>query len=353
MISKHSAPKETIMRLDKLLQRRSEAGAQVSPLVTHPSPLLRRAFTLIELLVVIAIIAVLIALTMAGVQRVRVTAKYALISNEIGQMGAAVAAFQRDKKVDFIPSKIRLRERMDYYIDPGNDPTGFERASLGYLKQAWPHLAAPLVTGVSPYPTGGSIPGVNGLDWNGDGIVGNGYIDLEGDQCLVFFLGGIPRPQGNNVFGAGGFSNNPRNPSDANSLGAPYFEFRTDRLKVSTNAAGQSGFPSYLDPFGAVPYAYYSSYGRKNAYNVATNANADCYTLMNLALSPNFVPYMDTFQAGPPVVYTCFQPTGCQIISAGLDKRFGDGGFLRQGGNLQEPGGDNVANFIGGRLSSY
>jgi len=291
----------------------------------------REAFTLIELLVVIAIIAVLVGLTTAGVQRVRVAAKRAQISNEIGQLSTAVGVFQRDKGVTFIPSRIMLRERMDYVSANG----ALEIDSANYLKQVWSHLPIRL-DGVSPYPAG-TVPGANGIDWNGDGVISPNPVILEGDQCVVFFLGGIPRPQGGGVFAMGGFSNNPVNPADATSLKAPTFEFPTSRLK---DGRGQ-GYPSFLDPFGVQPFAYFSSFGAKNGYN--RYGSSDCATL---GLSP----YADI--AGPPVNY--FQPTGHQIISAGYNKQFGPGGLLLSGGLTEAlPGGDDLTNFHTGQLSGY
>ncbi len=307
----------------------------------------RQAFTLIELLVVISIIAILMGLTLAGVMRIRVAAKRATVSNEMGQLGSSIGVFQRDKKVDFIPSRIVLRERMDY-----NSSSPIEVESANYLKQVWPHIPLNLT------PGGGVPPPAPfaGINWNGSNnagtpIIDSGAVTLEGDQCLVFFLGGIPQPQGGGVFGAGGFSKNPRDPSAA-PLSAPNFEFVTSRLKANGNAALLTGFPSYIDPFGDVPYAYYSCYGRKNGYNAQTAANGDCPTVMSSFGTANFVPYRDTQASATQ--FTHFQPTGFQIVSAGFDKQFGVGGLLRPNGAGQgSPDGDNITNFHPGPLSGY
>src|SRR5207248_1531508 len=98
---------------------------------------------------------------------------------------------------------------------------------------------------------------------------------LEGEECLVFFLGGI---QTTNPPNCVGFSTDPFNPASLPVPGSgetrkgPYFNFKANRLVL-----GPSGkFLMYNDPYGT-PYAYYSSYKLKNGYSrYGTN---DCPTL--------------------------------------------------------------------------
>lgn len=291
----------------------------------------RSAFTLIELLVVMGIIATLVALLLPAINGARESARVARATTEMGQMAGGIGTFKDRRRVAHIPSRIVLREKLDY-----NAADSTERASVNYLRAAWPTLYLPTDfapgTALTVVVGGRTVP--CGIDWNGNGVIdGDGTNSpawlLEGDQCLVFFLGGIPR-NGR----ADGFSDHPRNPAQVPG-GAAFFEFPTDRLVPSTNAAGQAGFPSFIDPWGVKPYAFFSSYGQKNGYNPA-----DCPTL-------GATPYRD--QTG-----AFFQPTGFQIISAGRDKDFGAGGQLTKGGLTQAmPDADNVTHFFEGKLVGY
>ncbi|MFO0805541.1 MAG: type II secretion system protein [Gemmataceae bacterium] len=293
----------------------------------------RNGFTTIELLVVIAIIAVLLALTTGAVSRVRVAAKRTETASDVGQLATAAQAFMRDKKVDYIPSRIVLRERMDY-----NSSDPLEVASATYLKQVWPQIPLSL-------SAGGGNPPYASIDWNGNGSLDTAPVTLEGDQCLVFFLGGIPVSQGNGTFAATGFTKNPQDPAGVlANRGSASFEFKMSRLRArSGTAAGARGFPSYYDPHFSgdttidQPYAYFSSYGRKNGYNPW--GTSDCASL-------GISPYRDT-------ATTYYQPTGFQIVSAGADQNFGAGGLAPSAATaLGRPDADNITQFANGQISN-
>src|SRR5262245_46642027 len=193
----------------------------------------RAAFTLIELMVVMAILTLMLTLLMSGVQRVRVAAKRNGAHTEIYQLGQGVAAFKQKFSVDYIPSKIVLREN-GAYVTNGPDPVQnkLELDSINWLKQAWPLLAFP-------------------VDWNQNNTTDTTPYTLEGDQCLVFFLGGI-----NENGQPSGFSTNKSNPMDASTtqrLG-PFFQFETQRLVARTaTSGGVVGFRSFYDPWKAQP----------------------------------------------------------------------------------------------------
>ena len=130
---------------------------------------------------------------------------------------------------------------------------------------------------------------------------------LSGDQCLVFFLGGM-------VVGsppeAQGFSTDSRNPTrlDTDRIG-PFYSFPSNRL----SQVNGNGFFSYNDPYGT-PYAYFSSYKTPNGYNRYFNLfkNSDCFNFNNLVVWPYYS------SAGK-----YHNPKSFQIISAGKDNTFG------------------------------
>jgi len=299
----------------------------------------RMAFTLVELLVVIAIIVVLVGMLMVGVFKALDTAYEARTRTDITQIAAAVESFKTKYQVSWVPSRIRLREILNTYDVNNANPAiaQLERDSIDYLQKVWPRLS------------GTTIP-INGtpaqwVDWNGDGVPDSQagvppnfpnlnlqdptlFVDLEGEQCLVFFLGGIPQYNAStNTFTATGFSTNASNPSQpTGDRVPPFFDFKSDRLRPWPGTAGL--FPSYLDGYGKTPYAYFSSYKTANGYNrYIAFGNSDCqslpatYVQAGVTYPTSVWPYAQTL--GASSVYHNAQTF--QLISAGKDTFFGPG----------------------------
>lgn len=145
----------------------------------------RRGFTLVELVVVLLIILIMAGLLLsavAGIQRRRDTAKAFF---ELNALAKALDTFKQEKGV-YPPSRIYLIESGDY--SPANT-SGLNcdlelvARSVRYLKAIFPKIRLrvrdtdPAVA--EPY------------DFNGNGNTTEVF-ELFGDQCLVFFLGGVP-----------------------------------------------------------------------------------------------------------------------------------------------------------------
>ncbi len=247
-----------------------------------------RGFTLVELLVVILILAVLIALLLPALNGALKTARKAAVGAEINQLAQALASFKA-KYGDYPPSRIYLAENGDFgsaaftAIGPG-DITYAQLAqrSVAALRKFFPRVVL--------NTSGGAVfsPGSSSwYDFNGNGVMDDGYYILQGHECLAFFLGGIPTPnppaslQVPNVaplnplavptsFAMSGFGKDPTNPFSNNifsdprlPLGngqyspnpmysgnrqSPLFEFANNRLALDPN--GLSGIPGYVDSLG-------------------------------------------------------------------------------------------------------
>lgn len=271
----------------------------------------RTGFTLIELLVVIAIIAILVGLTAAGVMKVMFKGPELQNRNDITQLASAIESFKGKFQVEYIPSRIKLCRTLNQY-DPNQQ---LDKDSIAYLKKLFPRCEA----------TWGS----SGIDWGPPGW-GN-VVTLEGQECLVFFLGGKQVTGPNGVMG---FSSNPLSPMPPPGVNGditPFAEFKSDRLVPGTNG----GFFVYLDAHKSLPYAYFSSYKSRNNYN--RYGSSDCPTL-------GVSPYREA--AGQNRYYN---PSGFQIISAGTNKLFGPGDAPLP---APRPGDDDLANFHPRRLGA-
>jgi prepilin-type N-terminal cleavage/methylation domain-containing protein len=286
----------------------------------------RQAFTLVELLVVIAIIAVLAALLLSGVMRFISQGDVVTARSEITNLEGAMAQFKQEFGVDHIPSDFVLHE--DQYDTSQLD----QRKAVGYLTTLFGKNLFK-----QPMGTPANIVYVN-VDWNSDGDRTD-RVRLTGEQCLVFFLGGIQRNSGSG-FDCLGFGKTPTDPSlnitnPATARVGPFFQFKTDRL-----TPGASGFLVYRDAYKRAPtdpqaaYAYFAA-SRSGTYE---------------AYSTSAFYYVDG--TGKPI-----NPNGYQILCAGADGRFGSipgtpGTWTESAGTVVENGKDDQANFASGLLKA-
>jgi len=281
----------------------------------------RRGFTLIELLVVIAIIGVLIGLLLPAVMAVIRARLRAQTLYEIGKMDDSMKAAMNEylQKPQTLPGKLVLSNTLSNYTSKPNTPN--------VTPQDWDYSRDALrkMFGSRLFQSGTTV------NWDGSGVAGNISV-LEGQQCLVFYLGGIPTVQPNGLIKMNGFSQNPTDPSDLTTKErfGPYYEFPATRL---IRPAG-SAFPTYIDVYGSPtdpkskPYVYFGGTGASNSYLAYTSLGVQ--------------PYKDgTGKFANPSTF--------QIISAGRDQAFGTSGVLPPTDSV---GQDDLSNFATGQLSS-
>jgi prepilin-type N-terminal cleavage/methylation domain-containing protein len=297
----------------------------------------RAGFTLIEILIVVAIIAILVSLLMAGVFYAYGRMKETGANSDISQMTASLQAFKAKFGV-YPPSRIRLCSNYARYSSNptmGAGGSQLDADSITFLNRMWPNIGA-----------------FSGINWAGNG----NPVDeiLDGDQCLVFFLGGIPNPIGTSppTFNdSWGFSVNPKDPSDAANPNTkvgkipPFFAFSTSRLFVRNPNPNPQNFASYKDYYNQQPYLYFSAFNRKNGYNPS-------YFVQVL----NVQPYFSVAPAANSLGQF-FNPDSGQIICAGADGVFGPGGqWTSATAEIVYPttskggGADDLTNFHSARM---
>lgn len=325
-------------------------------------------FTLVELMVVVVIIAILIGLVLPAITGVRTRAREAQVINDISQLEKAITAF----KVDF---GIDPPSRITFYALPANpmgttpnwdndpaDPLGCVR-SKAFIKQIWPKFDFTNCGGAS---NGATFPGVPG---------NINRLDLNGSECLVFFLGGM-------IDGASGafsgFSKDRTRPFAPRSVisnrEGPYFEFN-GALKVPASATAGDGnwsgrltdkdndwLPEYKDtlPQQTMPYVYFNA----SSGSYRTNSGAPPTGPANPTPTPNWYntdgfpflnfAYYSSVDPASPRASAPYKPRGFQIISPGSDGIFGTGGKFNPDdtSNLSRDDRDNLTNFHSGRLAN-
>jgi prepilin-type N-terminal cleavage/methylation domain-containing protein len=355
----------------------------------------RGAFTLIEMLLVLAIIAALAALLLAAVFRATLFGQGVGLANDVRQLDVGLQKF-KDKFGFYPPSRIKLCKRQsDYsYWTTGGQMGKLEADSIFYLSK----LAARITdnTATSPQPAGIGNGGVQTkspwmctadkgsgagatllantdyIDWDQSNSYTStlttasppafsaapAFITLEGDQCLVFFLGGIVLANAGSTpappFTCDGFSYDAFNPAKPRATPqeqrATFYNFDSPRLTLINyndyisagpvnNQIGSfvNRFPSYQDSQGT-PLIYFSSYRLTNGYNRYFDANPTVQPTYSLG------PWSDCHGQGVwPYAQANITPTSAiggtlslspitfanpdtyQVICAGPDKKFGPG----------------------------
>lgn len=233
----------------------------------------RRGFTMVELLVVILIIAILTALLVPAIAAAVAAAKNAQVAAEQQNLQTALADF-KNKYGEYPPSRIILHNNGYYPFNDTTQVNGTNDITYGDLNQRTVRAMRKYFPRAGNYfSTSGVVTDPTRPTWTNKAI---GSVILEGDECLVFFLGGIPQQVTAGAGNSGGwsvtgFNRDPSNPFIANTTSrtVPLFEFAPQRL-VDVDG---DGYPSYIDPLSGGsanlelrPYAYFSAYGN-NGYD--------------------------------------------------------------------------------------
>ena len=330
----------------------------------------RRGFTLIEVLTVVVVITILIALLLPALSGVRKRTRIAQVRTEISTLEAAIAQFKADFGVE-PPGSIRLFNSAAGWNTVGASPAAeaIRVQSRAYLRQVWPQFDFNAVYSSQP----------------GGANLGTSFVDLNGAECLVFFLGGVSSPSSGTTLV--GFSKSATSPfaQTGSSRIQPYFTFVPNRLCDKDG----DGMYEYLDPIPsqASPYLYFSSNGGQG-YSTALNppfsssptdwCNTDCYldgwqnnatwgTSANWQGNWMKYAYYSTFSSTGTVstdisASVPFLPQKYQIISPGFGgvgaatpaMAYGSGGLFDPANPSSlsgTPDGDNITNLAGGTLS--
>jgi hypothetical protein len=302
--------------------------------VNRDSPrVIRSAFSTVELAVIIVALAVLAALLASALFRKPVEGERSRARVEIQGLEAGLKACMEQYGLDSLPSKLVLHRDVTRYTEK-------ERPSKRLLMQMF---GKKLFCG---RPTN--------IRWNGRDEAAEVSYTLYGQQCLVFFAGGIPVPD---FKICEGFSADDSNPAKRGGLRyGPWFDFQSDRL-----IRDAQGFFLYEDAYHGAParkpaqaYAFFSTCGFPDGY-----VESDCAIPATLVTPPATKgspwPRPYRVEAGPESRY--HNPTTFQILCAGWDGEWAENdqadGFVYDGKKSvgDRFGRDNLANFARGTLA--
>jgi hypothetical protein len=334
------------------------------------------------------------SLLLAGINKIWSYVDEVKTTNEIAQLSQACESFKA-KFGRYPPSRIALwcmnAVPQAALTLPANDANGqLTRESVEFLQAIFPGIDL----------TSGNASSQH--DWTGTGFSSQNPLILEGQECLVYFLGGIRyRDPNSGVYsGFTGFCSDPIRPTFFNLTvpGAqrvgPFFDFDLSRITATNPNSGNSNnmFFVFLDPYKTVPYAYFAARaGASNNYATLQNIGLwgysqnsitmlDCRLLINtfggdglpLGCDGTNFPYLQALTPPPNQsanngrIATYHRPNSFQIVSAGKDKLFGGNTMPQNPINANAYGNpwtndssnafltpnalDNITNFSGGVL---
>ncbi len=282
--------------------------------VRRPTPGLRAAFTLVEMMIVISIIITLMAMLLPALQAVFSTAKDAQVRTEIVGLANACDNFKGSHK-HYPPSYVVLYEQAGAWTDESKQT----------IRKIW----------------GLEFDFTKDRDINNDGD-STDVLTLKGAECLVFFLGGIPKKDtATGQFSLLGFSKSNVDPFKlgGNNRIRYFTEWQVGRLRD----ADGDGMPEYADEFNAGnpagPYMYASTM-RTGKYEPTNDINTN---------PPMTSVYLQSQTASGSVPW---KDGAFQIISPGRDGRYGTGGLFTEDGGVgtRVDEFDNMTNFSRTRL---
>jgi hypothetical protein len=182
-----------------------------------------RALRILSIILLIALVGVIWSLVGPDFRSRRPGPESSVIG-EIKQLDMAINTFKTRFGVE-PPGRLILHEKPSlhpYDLDGTDGHSQVEQATVKFFQRLWPQF--PILT-CEVDEDGDGHPDRDWIDFNGNGMVDN-ELDLDGSECLVFFLAG--QILHDNPIG---FSANPRNPFAVGGPRIPPFlEFDISRL---------------------------------------------------------------------------------------------------------------------------